>query len=84
MAVSSRKTTDKPAPTRPRDTVLVDTAEAHTDVVAMVSRDKNGNPDQAQGFELAVAGDASDDEKRRAENRPEDNQIVTGKPDAQA
>lgn len=54
--------------------VMVDTAEAHTDRVAMVSRDKNGNPDQSDDYELLVADDASDREKRLAENRPADTQ----------
>lgn len=69
---------DAPKPTAPKDTVLVDTAEAHIDRVAMVSRDKNGDPDQGKDFEVLVADDASDEEKRRAENRPEDNQVDTG------
>ncbi len=68
---------DAPKPTAARGTVLADTAEAHHDRVAMVSRDKNGNPDQGKGYELLVDDDASDEQKRRAENRPEDNQIDT-------
>lgn len=81
MAVAASKAkdndADKPKPTTARETVLVDTAEAHIDRVAMVSRDKNGNPDQGNDYELLVDDDASDEQKRRAENRPEDNRIDT-------
>lgn len=84
MALSSDKS--KPAAPASRTAapaeevrpVSVDTREAHTDRVAMVSRDKNGNPDQGSDFEIIGVDDMSDDEKRRAENRPEVNQVDTG------
>lgn len=58
--------------------VMVDTAEAHTDRVAMVSRNKDGNPDQSTDYEVLVPDDASDEDRRRAENRPADNRASTG------
>lgn len=67
--------TEKTAATPARNTVLVDTAEAHTDRVAMVSRDKNGNADQSGDYELLVPDDASTEEKRAAENKPADHQV---------
>lgn len=70
MALSSEKKTATEKTVDPKP-VNVDTAEAHTDRVAMVSRDKNGNADQSSDFEIIVP----DDEKRVAENRPEDNQV---------
>lgn len=75
---AAKKADDKPKPTPPKRHVLVDSAEAHIDRVAMVSRDKNGDPDQGKDYELLVTDDASDEERRIAENRPEDNQIDTG------
>lgn len=56
-----------------RATVMADTAEAHTDRVAMVSRAKDGSPDQEGAFKIVVPETAADEQKRRAENRPEDN-----------
>lgn len=60
-----------PERTDPKLSVFVDSAEAHTDRVATVSRDKNGNPDQSSDFELIVP----DSEKDAALNKPEDNQV---------
>jgi hypothetical protein len=62
----------KPVRTRGRDTLAADSTEAHTDRVAMVSRNKDGNADQSADYELLVDKDAPADEKRRAENRPPD------------
>lgn len=62
----------------PVRSVSVDTAEAHTDRVAMVSRTKDGNPDQSADYEVLHPDGATDADKRRAENRPADNQIDTG------
>lgn len=78
MATSTPKS-DKPAADKPAadssvPPVLVDSAEAHTDRVAMVSRDKNGNPDQSADYEVIVP----DDEKDVAENLPADNQVDEG------
>ena len=70
---SARKPDETPeaaATTPAKARVLADTPEAHTDHVAAVSRDKNGNPDQAQGYELIVP----DKDKPAAENKPSDNQ----------
>lgn len=69
-AKSSEEAPERLTNVNPRASVLVDSPEAHTDRVAMVSRDKNGNPDQAAGYEVIVP----DDEKDVAENRPSDNQ----------
>lgn len=80
MATSSTSKTDTAkVDSTPLDVpaVMVDTAEAHTDRVAMVSRDKNGNPDQSTDYELLVADDATDREKRLAQNLPADTQADT-------
>lgn len=62
MAISTPKP-EKPADEKPAAAPVAD-----TDRVAMVSRDKNGNPDQADGYEIIVP----DDEKDAAENKPVD------------
>lgn len=80
MATSSTSKTDTAkvdSTTLDVPAVMVDTAEAHTDRVAMVSRDKNGNPDQSTDYELLVADDATDREKRLAQNLPADTQADT-------
>lgn len=82
MAVGTGKTgSEKPdsdkteSAAEPVRAVSVDTAEAHTDRVAMVSRTKDGEPDQAVDYEVLHPDGATEVDKRRAENRPADNQV---------
>jgi hypothetical protein len=71
-STAKAETAEPDAPTPAKATTSVDTDEAHTDRIAMVSRDKNGDPDQSTDYEIIVP----DREKAAAQNRPADNQVA--------
>lgn len=61
---------EAPAPSAVNPALLADEPEAHIDRVAFVSRDKNGNPDQSEDFEVLVPEEASEQEKAAVLNLP--------------
>lgn len=84
MAEPSKSTAGKPAPKtvtvdaddprlqRPLDQVLVTDVEAYEkDRVAMVSRSKDGSPDQTANFEILP--EVPEYERAKAENKTDEN-----------
>lgn len=77
----SKDSGDKPQTSKQSSTgatvpaASTDTAEAHTDRVAMVSRTKDGEADQSADYQLLVPANATDEQRRAAENKPEHTQV---------
>lgn len=66
---------DDPRLQRPLDKVLVTDVEAYEkDRVAMVSRSKDGSPDQTANFEILP--EVPDHERSKAENKTDENNDV--------